>query len=178
MLEETNIGMEEIRPFLAFNIESEEFGVDVMNIMSVTNITAITRVPRAPKFIQGVINLRGRILPVINLRKRFGFKLKKTDENSRIIIAEVEGEAVGMIADSVSEVLRIPLSDIEPIPGMIKTGVSKEYLQSIAKIDNRLIIILNLIKVLNKTEIDDLKEFKEKTNKKSLSNVKPKKQNK
>jgi len=158
MLEE-EIQLEREKTYLIFRIGDENFGVDVMNIQAISNLLPITRVPRSPKFIQGVINLRGKILPVINLRKRLGFKLKNFDENTRIIIIELEEKTIGMIVEVVMEVSRISISEIEPTPEMVKTEISKEYLQGIAKVGTKLIIILDIIKVLTKEEIEEIKSF-------------------
>ncbi len=145
---------EETKPYVIFRLGDEEFGMDVMNIKEITKITTITRVPHSADFIEGVINLRGSLATVINLRKRLGFKPKEIDADSRIIIAEFEDNPVGMLVDAATEVLRIPVSniDIEATPEMVTTEISKKYLMGVGKVENRLIILLDLKQVLAEKE--------------------------
>ncbi len=159
--ERTAADVEETKPFVIFRLGAEEFGMDVMNIKEIARITKITRVPHTPGFIEGIINLRGSLFTVINLRKKFGFVPKAIDANSRIIIAELEDKPVGMLVDEATEVLRIPVSDIEATPEMVTTEISKEYLWGVGKVENRLIILLDLKQVLAKTDLEELKEFEE-----------------
>jgi len=159
--ERTAADAEETKPFVIFRLGDEEFGMDVMNIKEIARITTITRVPHTLDFIEGIINLRGCLFTVINLRKRFGFEPKEIDANSRIIIAELEDKPVGMLVDEATEVLRIPVSDIEATPEMVTTEITKEYLWGVGKVENRLIILLDLKQVLAKTDLEELKEFEE-----------------
>lgn len=155
----TIVDTEETKPFVIFRFGDDEFGVDVMNIKEIAKITTITRVPHSPDFIEGLINLRGSLVTVINLRKRFIFEPKKIDEDSRIIIAELEDKPVGILVDAATEVSRIPVSDIEATPEMVTTEISKEYLKGVGKVGDRLIILLDLKQVLTKKEIEEIKEF-------------------
>jgi len=143
---------EETEPYVIFRLGDKEFGVDVMSIKEIATITPITRVPRTPDFIEGIINLRGSLATVINLRKRFGFKPEDLDVDSRIIITELEDKPVGMLVDAATEVLRIPVSAIEATPEMVTTEISKEYLRGVGKVENRLIILLDLKQILPKEE--------------------------
>lgn len=153
--------VEATKPFVIFRLEDEEFGVDVMSIKEIAKITTITRVPHSPDFIEGLINLRGSLATVINLRKRFFFEPKAIDADSRIIIAEIENRPVGMLVDAATEVLRIPVSNIEATPEMVTTAISKEYLSGVGKFGDRLIILLDLKHVLTKQEIEIIKECEE-----------------
>jgi purine-binding chemotaxis protein CheW len=155
----TIVDAEETEPFVIFRLGDEEFGVDVMNIREIAKITTITRVPRSADFIEGLINLRGSLVTVINLRKRFISEPKKIDADSRIIIAELEDKPVGILVDATTEVLRVPVSDIEAMPEMVTTEISKEYLKGVGKIGDRLIILLDLKQVLTKEEIEEIKKF-------------------
>ena len=159
-MEERTITEEETETFVIFRLGDEEFGVDVMNIREIAKVSKITRVPHSPDFIEGVINLRGCLATVVNIRKRFGFLLKEIDSDSRIIIAECEGKAFGMLVDAATEVLKIPVSDIETTPEMFTTAISKEHLKGVGKIGDRLIILLNLKHVFaeNEKEIEERKE--------------------
>ncbi|MHC1623953.1 MAG: chemotaxis protein CheW [Candidatus Methanospirareceae archaeon] len=150
--ERTVADIEETKTFVIFIIGDEEFGVDVMNIREIAKITTITRVPRSDDFIEGLINLRGSLATVINLRKRFGLEPKEIDADSRIIVAELEDKPVGILVDATTEVLRIPVSDIEATPEMVTTEISKEYLEGVGKVGDRLIILLDLKQVLTKKE--------------------------
>ena len=159
----------ETKTFVIFRLGEEEFGVEVKNVKEITKMTTITRVPRAPDFIEGVINLRGSLTTVVNLRKRFRFGFEprgeteretETEADSRIIIAELEGKPVGMLVDAATEVLRIPVSEIEATPEMVTTEVSKKYLKGVGKVENRLIVLLDLERVLGKTDEEEKKKKK------------------
>lgn len=155
----TIVDADETKPFVIFRLGDEEFGMDVMNIKEIAKITTITRVPHSHEFIEGLINLRGSLVTVINLRKRFIFEPGKIDVDSRIIIAEIEDKPVGILVDAATEVLRIPVSDIEATPEMVTTEISKEYLKGVGKVGDRLIILLDLKQVLTRKEIEEIKEF-------------------
>ncbi len=159
-MEERTLAEEETKTFVIFRLRDEEFGVDVMNIKEIAKVSTITRVPRSPDFIEGVINLRGCLATVVNLRKRFGFLSKEIDSDSRIIIAECEGNAFGMLVDAATEVLKIPVSDIETTPEMVTTAISKVHLKGVGKVGDRLIILVDLKHVLaeNEKEQEEKKE--------------------
>jgi len=140
---------------VAFELSGEEFGVDIMQVSEVIPVPRITRIPQAPECIKGLINLRGKILVVIDLNKRLGFSSKETDNLSRIIIVEIRDIVIGMLVNSVKEVIRLPLSSIEPTPEMIKSKINAEYLNGVGKTGNRLLILLNLARVLGEEEIGE-----------------------
>ncbi len=160
MMEEKAIAEAETKTFVVFRLGDEEFGVDVMNLKRIAKVPTITRVPRSPDFIEGVINLRGSLITVVNIRKRFGFLPKDINSDSRIIIAECEGKVFGMLVDAATEVLKIPVSDIETTPEMVTTEISKEHLKGVGKVGDRLIFLLDLKEVLseNGNEIEEIKE--------------------
>lgn len=108
----------------------------------------ITRVPQTPDYVEGVINLRGKVIPIIDLRKRFDLEVKEYDKNTRIVVVDINGNIMGMVVDSVSEVLRIPKNSIEP-PPQIATGINTEYIHGVAKLEDRLLIFLDLSKVID-----------------------------
>lgn len=136
---------------VVFTLADETYGIDISTVNEIIRMQAITEVPRTPDFVEGVINLRGRIVPVIDLRKRFSLAVSEETQASRIMVVELEGLTVGMIVDSVSEVLRLPASSIEPTPTMV-SGVDAAYLRGVGKWDDRLIILLDIKKVLYKGE--------------------------
>jgi purine-binding chemotaxis protein CheW len=140
---------------VVFGLGSEDFGVSISSVESIIKMQAITKMPHAPVFVEGVTNLRGKVLPVMDLRKRFGMPPQEMDKNSRIIIINVKGLEVGMIVDGVSEVLTIPEQNVEPAPA-IATTVDSGFITGIAKIDQRLVILLDLGRVLSTTEQDSL----------------------
>jgi len=143
-----------------FQVANEVFGVDISTVQEIIRIQAITKIPKAPEFVEGVINLRGKVIPVIDLRERFGFEKTEETKSTRIVVVEVEEDTIGMIVDAVAEVLRIPASSIEP-PSSIVESIDSEYLRGIGKVDERLIILLDLGKVLTEMEKGHLKEVKE-----------------
>ena len=136
---------------VVFELASEHYGVNIAAVESIVKLQSITAVPQAPKFMEGITNLRGSVLPVIDLRKRFGLPPVAATKNSRIVVVAMEGLKVGMIVDAVSEVLRIPQEAIEPPPPMVAT-VDTAFITNIAKVNGQLIILLDLAKVLSLEE--------------------------
>lgn len=136
---------------VTFNIGDEEFGVEILKVQEIIRMMGITRVPRAPDFVEGVINLRGKVIPIIDLRKRFGMKSQDHDKHTRIIVIEINKVIVGFVVDSVSEVLRIPSSTVEPPPTII-SGIESEYISGVGKLADRLLILLDLDRLLSKGE--------------------------
>jgi purine-binding chemotaxis protein CheW len=150
----------EDKKVVVFQLKNEEYGVNVHQVRSIERITDITRVPKTPSFIKGVINLRGVILPIIDLRKRFNIEEKDYTEDSRIIIVSANGIEVGLVVDSANDVMDLQEGTVEPAPDVVG-GVKAEYLDGVAKLEKRLLILLNLEKVLNPDEIIQLEGFGE-----------------
>ncbi len=130
-----------------FNVGDEVYGVDTSKVQEIIRMQAITHVPGAAPFVKGVINLRGRIIPVIELHQRFGLEARDPGRSSRIVVVETEGHVVGAVVDAVSEVLRIPTGCVEP-PSPIVTGPDSDYIRGIAKLEGRLITLLQLDRLL------------------------------
>jgi purine-binding chemotaxis protein CheW len=151
MLEDEMDGSDETQ-LVSFKIEAEEYGVDIMQVQEIIRPTTITRVPRAPDFIEGVIDLRGKVLPIVDMRKRFLIEDKDRDEQTRIVVVNIDDMVVGLIVDSVSEVLRVDNNKIEPPPKII-AGIEAQFLKGVIRLDNRLIIYLDLGKILSASEI-------------------------
>ena len=143
---------------VVFRLGKEEYGVDIQQVREIIKVTDITRVPKAPDFLEGVINLRGQITPVMDLRKRLDFPEAERDEDARIIVTEVGKNVVGMIVDSVSEVHRLPEKSIDPTP-TISTEVGTEFIKGVGKMGDRLLILLDLKKILSKTEEKQLEKI-------------------
>jgi purine-binding chemotaxis protein CheW len=136
---------------VTFTISNEEFGLDILRVQEIIRTMEITRVPRAPEFVEGVINLRGKVIPIIDLRRRFGMESKKHDSQTRIIVVEIHTMIVGFVVDSVSEVLRIQSSTVEPPPAVV-SGIESEYISGVGKLEDRLLILIDLDKLLSKDE--------------------------
>ncbi len=150
---------EEIYQMVSFILNNEEFGVDILKVQEIIKMVELTRVPNAPDFVEGVINLRGRIVPVIDLRKRFGLPSGEVDKNTRIVIASVNDLVVGFLVDKVREVLRVPKSVIEPPPDLT-TSIHTDYITGVAKLEDRLLIILDLERILMASEKQELTQVK------------------
>lgn len=141
---------------VVFKLANEHYGVDIAAVEGIIKMQTITAVPHAPRFVEGVTNLRGTVLPVVDMRRRFGLPADEETKDTRIIVVEMEGITVGMIVDAVQEVMHVPVEDIEPPAPMITT-VDSAFITGIAKVENRLIILLDLAKVLTLQEQTDLK---------------------
>ncbi len=146
-----------ILQLVTFRLEGEEFGVDILKVQEINKMIDITRIPNAPPFVEGVINLRGKIIPIVDLRKRLGFDGRAYDKSTRIIVVELEGMILGFIVDSVSEVLRISESTVEPPPALV-AGIESEYIEGVGKLDDRLLILLELKKVFTSTDRRELEK--------------------
>ena len=140
---------------VTFNISQEEFGVDILKVQEIIRTMEITKVPRSPDFVEGVINLRGKVIPIIDLRMRFGMESRPHDSQTRIIVIELSGMIVGFVVDSVSEVLRIPASTVEPPPAVV-SGIESEYISGVGKLDDRLLILIDLDKLLTSGDTSGL----------------------
>jgi purine-binding chemotaxis protein CheW len=145
----------ELLQLVTFSIGEEEFGVDILSVQEIIRMMDITKVPRAPDFVEGVINLRGKVIPIIDLRRRFGLSTRDHDKHTRIIVIEINNMIVGFVVDSVSEVLRIPASTVEPPPPVV-SGLESEYISGVGKLEDRLLILLDLNKLLSGEERDML----------------------
>ena len=132
-----------------------EYGVPITQVQEIITMTRPTQLPQAPDFVEGIINLRGRIIPIIDLKKRFQMGTSDITNDTRSVVVEVEGQTVGIIVDEVSEVLRLANSDIEPAPAIIG-GITAEYLTGVGKIEGRLLILLDMNKILTDQEKVDL----------------------
>ncbi|MCS7232949.1 MAG: chemotaxis protein CheW [Synergistetes bacterium] len=138
---------------IAFKLGNEEYGVDVSQIQEIVKMRDITRVPKAPYYIKGVMNLRGNVIPVIDLRKRFSLPSKEATDQSRIIVFDIKGVKFGIVVDAVSEVIRLSKSDIEPPPPIAMGGIEAAYIRGVGKLQNKLIILLDLEKALKLGEL-------------------------
>lgn len=139
------------RQLVVFSIADEVYAVDIHQVKEIIRVPEITRVPRTPDFVEGVVNLRGSVIPVIDLRKRLGFEAGEAGRDQRIVVMEMGEQTVGMIVDSVSEVLQVDVEDIEP-PSPYVLSVDSQYIVGIAKVEDRLVILLDADRVLSAEE--------------------------
>ena len=132
---------------VTFSLGSEDFGVDIMRVQEIIRIPPITRVPKAPTYVEGVINLRGNVIPVISLRSRFGMDRVEETDLSRIIVLQVQTKVFGIRVDAVTEVLRLDSESIEP-PPPIALGMDSQFIRGVGKIGERLLILLELDRIM------------------------------
>ncbi len=146
----------EILQLVTFLIGNEEYAVDILYVQEINRMIQITKVPNSPEFVEGVINLRGRVIPVIDFRTRLGLPKKPHENSTRIIVVDVLGNILGFIVDAVREVLRIPSNITEP-PPQLASGIDTEYIKSVGKLEDRLIILIDLDKIFAQPENNENK---------------------
>lgn len=137
--------------FVGFMLGDEKYGVDILNVSTISEYLEITKIPDAPYYVEGIINLRGDIIPVINLKKRFNIAETEISEETRIIIYTIEGVAIGFLVDEASQVLRVDDEDIEPTPAILR-GTDREYISGVGKHEGKIIILLDFAKILSESE--------------------------
>ena len=139
----------DVQQFVSFRVENEEFGVTIQQVQEIIWLPEITKVPHAPHYVEGIVNLRGNVLPVIDIRKRFGLPKVEATDSTSIVVVDIDGRKTGMIVDTVSEVLRLTKDCIEPPPAVV-TGVDASFIKGIGKLNNgqRMLIVLDLSRVL------------------------------
>jgi purine-binding chemotaxis protein CheW len=133
---------------VTFEVASEEFAVDILAVQEINRMMELTRVPQSPPDVQGVMNLRGTIIPVMYLRRRFGLPAAPASEHSRIVVVEAHGRVIGFIVDRVHEVLRISSEIVEPAPEMV-CSIDSAFIAGVGKLDDRLLILLDLSKLFS-----------------------------
>jgi len=137
---------------VGFRLDNEDYAIAITKIQEIILIKPITRIPQVPDFIEGLINLRGSVIPIVNLRKRFGLLPRELDDETRIIVVNVHDKTVGCIVDAVTQVMRINRDQIQPPPlGVL--AVNHQYLAGLAKLDDRLMIILDIEKLFEAEEL-------------------------
>jgi purine-binding chemotaxis protein CheW len=149
----------EMKQLVSFSIGEDEFAVDIKDVKEINKLAPIAHVPRAPKFVEGVISLRGQVVPLINLRERFNLPKIDYDKSTRIIIINIDDKQLGLIVDAVSEVLRISVSSIKAPPEEVVSG-DDNFVEGIVEVNGRLVIILDLGKVLSMEEIASIGDIK------------------
>lgn len=150
---------EQFKQLVSFRIGQEEFGVDILVVQEIIRLPTITPLPNSQRFILGMINLRGKIIPVIDLRRRLkirGGKSSVSDRKARVLIVEMQSSVTGFIVDSVSEVMRIPANEIEPTPHLVVSNIDSEYIKGVIKLPNRLVILLDFQQILKPREVKEI----------------------
>ena len=140
---------------VTFVLADEEYAVDILQVREIILLVEITALPSAPEFIEGIINLRGKVIPIVDIKKRFHLQSETREEDMRIVILEIAGRTVGIIVDAVKEVLRLPSDAVEPAPDLA-SGIDEEYIRGVGKLDNRLLILLDIDRLLKKDELHKL----------------------
>ncbi len=146
----------ELKQLVSFHVGNEEFGLEILKVQEIIRSQELTRVPNLPDFVEGVINLRGSVIPVIGLRRCLGLDGRDKDQQTRIVVVEVNGNVVGFVVDSVSEVLRIPADTVEPPPRIGR--VEREYISGVGKLDSRLLLLLDIDKLMTMSEQAQLEQ--------------------
>lgn len=141
---------------IVFALGEERYGVDISQVKEIIRPTTITRIPNAPEFIEGVVNLRGQITTIINLRTRFGKETKETDSETRIIVVEYENAVIGMIVDTVNEVKYLSSKNIDELPSIITSRDDSKFLTGVGKLDDGLLTLMDLDKVFSEEEIEGM----------------------
>ncbi len=149
----------DLMQLVTFQLVGEEFGVPILDVREIIRMTEITPVPQAPAFVEGVINLRGQIIPIVDLRKRFGMEPKEIDEQTRIVVVELGATILGLIVDSVQEVLRIPFDTVAPPPTLVAGSIGSEYIKGISHFDDKMIILVEMRRVFNPDEMGALESM-------------------
>lgn len=139
------------RQFVTFRLADGEYGIPINEIQEIDRSSKMTRIPKSAAYVDGVTNLRGEVIPVINARRRFSLPAKEADERTRVIIIDVNGSKTGLLVDSVREVLNLSQADIAPPPASIASGIEQRYISGIGKVDGgkRMVVLLNVAKVVH-----------------------------
>jgi len=156
-MQEKETAQHNMLQLVSFKLREEEFAVDILQVQEIIRLQEITNVPNAPAFVEGVINLRGRVIPIIDLRKRFALESVDHSKSTRIIVVMIDNVNVGLIVDEVSEVLRIPEDTVEPPPPIV-AGIESDYIKGVGKLEDRLLILLDLGKILSQREKSSLEK--------------------
>lgn len=137
--------------FVTFRIDGRRYAADILKVQEINNIKEITPVPNAPDYVEGAVNLRGKVIPVLNLRKKFHFEPLPLNEQTKIIVISIKGVTMGLIVDAVSDVLRVPADVVEP-PPPVATGAKSDFIRGIAKLADGLVIVLDVDRLLDDGE--------------------------
>ncbi len=153
--EETDESLETLQ-MVSFRLGEGDYGVDIKSVREINRLTNVTHIPTAPPFVEGIINLRGLIVPVVNLGLRFGLARTEHSKDTRVVVIESDGHTLGLVVDAVSEVLSIPTSEIDPASNMSSSGIDISFVEGVGKIGERLILILSPERLFSEEEKEQL----------------------
>jgi purine-binding chemotaxis protein CheW len=151
MVDKVESGISSLQ-IVCFKIGKEEYGIDILKVQEILKLPKVTKLPKSQDYIVGVIDLRGKVIPITDLSKKFGTESGKLDASSRAIVVDIEGKKVGLAIDSVSHVVKIKKDDIEPPPPIVK-GISGKYIVGIAKLKDSFVVILDINKIFSTQEL-------------------------
>ena len=141
--------------YLVFKVKGQEFGIQAMRVQEISRVQDVTEVPNAPQYIEGIMNLRGKLASVINFRKRFGFNPREYDEDTRFIVVEHSDFPIGIIVDSVEEVIKIPDDAVQKLPETASALLKEEYITGVGMMEKRMVILLDIEMLLDRTHTLD-----------------------
>jgi purine-binding chemotaxis protein CheW len=141
----------DVKQFIGFTVGEEHYGLELLRVKEVIRIRQITWLPKAPTFVKGIINLRGDLIPIVDLRDKFGLAARDYIATTRVIVVEVDAKIMGLVVDSASQVIRIPAADIDPPPPVLGGG-AQEYISGVGKRDEELVVLLNVDSILSQEE--------------------------
>jgi len=152
--------LDSLEQMVTFNLGAEEYGVNILQVQEINRMVEITKVPHTDHYVKGIINLRGKVIPIVDLRVKFGLSEKEYDIHTRIVVVEVCHETVGLVVDGVSEVLRVPAGALEDAPEMIAHhqygDANSDFIKAIVKLEERMLVYLNLDKIISSTQLPTL----------------------
>ena len=146
---------DELIQLVSFNLDQEEYGVEVLKVREIIRMNTITHMPNTPHYVEGIINLRGKVIPIVSMRKKFGLVEAENNSHTRIMIMDIAGELMGFIVDSVSEVIRISGTEIQPSPSVAGGGIDQDCIAGVINLSERLLVLLDLDRMFSQEE----KEF-------------------
>ena len=149
----------DVRQMVVFQLADGVYGLDIQFVREINRISEFTPIPNAPSYVKGIINLRGTIVPVVNLGLRFGLVERDHSKDTRIVVIESAGNTLGLVVDQVSEVLRIPANEIDPAENVSRTGAAADFVEGVGKVDDRLILVLDSEKLFNAQERSVLEDL-------------------
>jgi purine-binding chemotaxis protein CheW len=140
----SNDASHDLTQLVSFHLDNEEYGVEVLKVREIIRMVNITSMPNTPHYVEGIINLRGKVIPIISMRKRFGLMEMEHSSQTRVIIMDVSGELLGFTVDAVSEVIRVSASEIQPSPSVAGGGIGQEFIEGVINHVDKLLVLLNL----------------------------------
>lgn len=147
-----------LKQYVVFQLEDELYGVEILQVRGIEKMLPLTRVPNAPSFVKGVCNLRGSVIPVIDLKKRLGLASTEEASNAKIIVVNIGKQIVGMTIDAAADVVSLDSNQVEPSPTLV-AGIDAQFISGVAKVSNRLLIILDMERILTADQIEDLQKL-------------------